>query len=130
MMPPVLEQASACKECGGKCCQVHPHISGPEYRRMARVLGAAELEMSRPVQVSPSYWQIMGKCPGISPTGCKLKGRDRPLKCRLYPFEIVKDGPGLKIRRLLLDIAFCPHWELFARRYEEAMKVYTEAGSP
>jgi hypothetical protein len=44
----------------------------------------------------PSYWPQraydQARCPHLSPTGCKLTEKDRPIDCLIYPFFINDNG--------------------------------------
>jgi Fe-S-cluster containining protein len=112
-----------CKDCGGKCC-LHPHIMEKEYRRMIRILGIARVNGHRPVLIKPGWWKFQKGCPALSSDGCRIAPEDRPMTCQLYPFEAIHYPDNQW--RIMLDVALCPHADLWVPRYGEAIETFKD----
>lgn len=112
-----MEQLHFCKLCGGACC-LHPHVQDNEYQKFIERFGEEAVQVMNPTK-SPLGWTVFTNCIAKTPTGCAFSYEDRPLVCKIYPFETTRTEKGWK---LTLDVATCPYWMIFGHLYEEAAR--------
>jgi len=86
---------------------------------MIRILGAARVNGHRPQRIKPGWWRFVRDCPALGPDGCRIEPGDRPMTCQLYPFEAIHYKGDTW--RIMLDVAFCPHWAVWGSQYQEAV---------
>ncbi|MBN2250725.1 MAG: YkgJ family cysteine cluster protein [Candidatus Altiarchaeota archaeon] len=111
-----------CAGCGGRCCRNHLVVlSGKEFARLKEVLDFREGFIDSPYGRMGAIDALRG-CPFTGPDGrCILKGKDRPLVCRLYPltFTAGKKGVSFHLSKLcpcLEDVRALKSWIEEARR--------------
>ena len=111
-----MELTEFCKKCGGKCC-LHPHLQPHEYQKFIDTFGEETVQKMNPTPSPMAGWMIITNCCAVTPTGCSFSYEDRPLVCKIYPFETTRTEKGWK---LTLDVATCPYWMVFGHLYDEA----------
>ncbi len=116
-----MEEKELCAKCGGKCC-LHPHLQPYEFKKFVEKFGLEAVSKMNPAQTGLGFVSIMN-CIAATPTGCAFSYEDRPLICKIYPFELRRTAKGWKLD---LDVATCPHWEVFGRYYNEMADVLKE----
>jgi len=72
----------------------------------------------------PGWYRVKGACPARSDRGCRLTVEERPLVCRLYPFQFIGLADGGYI--IYLDLETCPHWAIWGTEYQAAKRMFIE----
>lgn len=73
---------------------------------------------------APGWHRILGPCPALTDLGCIMSESERPLSCRLYPFQLIM-MPNAQYM-VLLDLNQCPHWREFGEDYAQALSQVRE----
>lgn len=113
-----MEQKELCKKCGGKCC-LHPHLQPYEFKNFVERFGIEAVSKMEPRQ-TPLGFVAVKNCIAATPTGCSFSYEDRPLICKIFPFELRRTAAGWKLD---LDVTTCPHWDIFGKHYDEMAAV-------
>ncbi|MCX6778593.1 MAG: YkgJ family cysteine cluster protein [Candidatus Micrarchaeota archaeon] len=103
--------AEMCRKCGGKCCFESITVSEEELERLRKKghFKAGKLKTSQG-EISTIKTTEGEPCPflkvGKKKTGCVLKGRERPLSCRLFPitFLLEEGEPKFYLSK------YCPYF--------------------
>ena len=127
----MTENKSICARCGGRCC-LYPVFEPHEVLPLRDIIGVEGYNAADPWPVGEHLIGFRKPCPGKGKTGCVLPYKNRPLVCRLFPFEPVpqrvENQDGKQEYDLLLAVGKCPHWKLFGMSYEKAMKELEASG--
>ncbi|HMF29839.1 MAG TPA: hypothetical protein VKK79_00380 [Candidatus Lokiarchaeia archaeon] len=111
-----IDIGSACRICGGKCCNQNVILSPLEVVEIADYLGAPASKFCG-LKPAPDYAENMrsffanyfrvdkgllctklkdsGDCVFETETGCALPAKVKPATCRLFPLNFEYDGPDL-----------------------------------
>lgn len=119
-----MENAILCKECGGRCCS-QPLLNDSDIRRMISATSNQAVAMAGLHKEAQGWYRITGACPALTDLGCIMSEPERPLACRLYPFQIIMMPEGKYM--VLLDVNQCPHWREFGEDYEGALEAVRDA---
>lgn len=125
-----MENVDLCKGCKNHCC-TRPSLTMTEYLAMYRHAGERKMLEFEPTWMAGGNCWMFAKsgCPAATEQGCILKGNDRPLMCRLFPFyPIPCTGPKEEDKTVVMMLNLrCPNWKLFGPRMHEAEQEYRNA---